>query len=487
MFTDSEGQPLRAKSDKRATETDEATSSAALANSPTSAAEVVERGLRARIAKLEAEALRYQTAFDNISTGVCLFDGEERLILGNRRFADIYRLTLDQIPPGATLREIVEHRVAAGTSAMAADDYLSFCASNNSRREARIWSTELKDGRTIQIHHQPTPNGGWVSTHEDITELKASRVEANERLSLQALIDNLPDNLWVKDVKSRFVIANQVTATRIGVAGPADLIAKTDLELLPPEISYKFYADEQNIVRSGKPMIDMEEYVFDASGGKTWILTTKVPLHNDGGEVFGVAGISRDITERKLADALREGQAEILEMIAMSAPLENVLEDLVHLMESQFKGIIGSVLLLDETGKRLRHGAAPSLSEAYVKAVDGLRIGPNASPSGAAAYRREAVFVADLTADPLGANFRDLAAADGIRSCWSTPILSHQGAVLGAFAMYSKEVREPNDAELRLIDVATRIAGIAIERKLAEDRIQLMDDRAMGRPETLKA
>ena len=78
-------------------------------------------------------------------------------------------------------------------------------------------------------------------------------------------------------------------------------------------------------------MIDMEECVFGASGGKTWILTTKVPLRNDRNEIFGVAGISRDITERKLADALRDGQAQILEMIAMSAPLEDVLDHLVRL------------------------------------------------------------------------------------------------------------------------------------------------------------
>jgi GAF domain-containing protein len=76
--------------------------------------------------------------------------------------------------------------------------------------------------------------------------------------------------------------------------------------------------------------------------------------------------------------------------------------------------------------------------------------------------------------DPLWADYRDLAAANGLRSCWSTPILSHQGAVLGAFAMYSATVREPAEAETRLIDVATHFAGIAIERKLAEDRIQFM-------------
>ena len=203
-------------------------------------------------------------------------------------------------------------------------------------------------------------------------------------------------------------------------------------------------------------------------------MSTKVPVRNDRDEIFGLVGIARDITDRKLADALRDGQAQILEMIAMSAPLEEVLEHLVLLVESQLTGIFGSVLLLDETGDRLRHGAAPSLPEAYVKAIDGVRIGPKAGSCGTAAYRRKAVIVADIMTDPLWEDFRDLAAEHGLRSCWSTPILSHQGAVLGTFAMYAKDVREPTEAEMRLIDVATRIAGIAIERKLAEDRIHFM-------------
>jgi diguanylate cyclase (GGDEF)-like protein len=143
-------------------------------------------------------------------------------------------------------------------------------------------------------------------------------------------------------------------------------------------------------------------------------------------------------------------------------------------MESQFKGIIGAVLLLDENSARLRYGAAPSLPDAYAKAVDGMPVGAKAGSSGAAAYRREAVVVADITTDPLCEDYKIPAAEHGIRSCWSTPILSHQGAVLGVFSMYSKEPREPTDAETNLINVATHIAGIAIERKLAEDRIQFM-------------
>ena len=201
-----------------------------------------------------------------------------------------------------------------------ADDYLSFCSSNNIREEVRTWTAEFEDGRTIQVRCQPTSDGGWVSTHEDITERKISRAAADELLSLQALIDRLPDNLWVKDVKSRFVIANEVTAQRMGLAGPADLIGKTDLELLSPEIARKFFDDEQRIVLTGEPMVDFEECVFGASGDRTWISTTKVPLRNERNEIFGVAGISRDITERRLGETMREGQAQIIEMIAMGAP-----------------------------------------------------------------------------------------------------------------------------------------------------------------------
>ena len=187
-----------------------------------------------------------------------------------------------------------------------------------------------------------------------------------------------------------------------------------------------------------------------------------------------LVGVSRDITTRKLADALRDGQAQVLEMIAMNAPLEDVLDRLMRLVESQLTGIFGSVLLVDEDGTRLRLGAAPNLPEAYVKAIDGAPIGPNMGSCGTAAYRREAVMVADVMTDPLLADYKDLAAANGLRSCWSTPILSHDGEALGVFAMYSRSAREPSPVEMRLIDIATHMAGIAIERKLAEDRIRFM-------------
>jgi len=465
---------LRRKAVPRPTDSSGEIDLAALMRLAAASSETAERDVQATIAELEAQTRRYETAINNISPGICFFDGDGRLILCNRRYAEIYRLEPEQVRPGATLREIMQARSAAGTAAMPVDDYVALVTASRNSNSPSNWTVELEDGRTIKIHDQPMPDGGWVATHEDITAFEFTRAAANERLSLQALIDWVPDNLWVKDAASRFLISNNATAIQIGLSGSEDLIGKTDLDLHPPEVAQQYFADEQNIIQSGQPMIDKEEYVIDPSGDKKWILSTKVPLRNSANEILGLVGISRDITERRKADLLRDGQAKILEMIALSEPLKDVLEHLMRLIESQLKGIFGSVLLLEDDGTRLRHGAAPSIADAYIKAIDGVRVGPKAGSCGTAAYRREAVNVSDIRRDPLWEDYRELGSAHGFRSCWSTPIVSYRDVVLGTFAMYSKDVREPTEAEAHLVDITTRIAGIAIERKLAEDRIHFM-------------
>ncbi len=462
------------KSSRQADEAPESAGLAALTKLAAVSHEILERELQATIAALKGQALRFETLINNISQGICFFDVDERLILSNRRYAEIYRIAPEQMQPGLTLGEIVERRIAARTSAMAADAYLALARSVNSSTAARTWMANLADGRTIQICHQPMPDGGWVATHEDITELTANRLIADERISLQTLIDWVPDYLWVKDAESRFVVVNSALASDSGREKTSDMIGLTDFDLHAPELAQKFRLIEQNVVNSGQPMIDEEEFIVDALGAGKWLSSTKVPLRNLENEIFGLVGIAHDITARKQADVLRNGQAHILEMIAMSAPLEDVLDHLMRLVESQLTGIFGSVLLLDKDGSHLRHGAAPSLAKDYTSAIDGIAIGPKVGSCGTAVYRREPVIVADIMQDPLWEDYRELVAAHGYRSCWSTPILSHQGAVLGVFAMYSMTVREPIESETRLIDFTTRIAGIAIERKLAEDQIHFM-------------
>jgi PAS domain S-box-containing protein len=198
---------------------------------------------------------------------------------------------------------------------------------------------------------------------------------------------------------------------------------------------------------------------------------TVSPVFDATGAVAGIAAIARDITARKQAEAFAAGQARIFEMIALNAPLEETLAGLMRLIEAQSPGMLCSVLLLDEDGLHIRPGAAPGLPEAYTRAVDGLRIGPQAGSCGTAMYWGKTVIVTDILQDPLWDECRALAAPHGLRACSSTPIFSHQGRVLGSFAMYYREVRSPSPAEAQLIEVATHIAGIAIERRRSESAL----------------
>jgi PAS domain S-box-containing protein len=203
------------------------------------------------------------------------------------------------------------------------------------------------------------------------------------------------------------------------------------------------------------------------------------PVLSPSSDIVEFVGSVIDITERKRAEALRDGESHILEMIARDDPLKEVLEQLVRVVEAQFAGLLCSVLFLDEDGQHVRHGAAPSLPQPYIKAIDGLSIGPKAGSCGTAMYRGEAVVVTDILQDPLWEPYRSVAEPFGFRACWSTPILAHSGKALGSFAMYYREPRSPGLAETQALAMATHLAGIAIERKLArEERERLRQAQA---------
>jgi len=174
---------------------------------------------------------------------------------------------------------------------------------------------------------------------------------------------------------------------------------------------------------------------------------------------------------RQKEESFREGQNRILEMIAANAPLSEVLKSLVLLIEAQSPEMLCSVLLLSDDGNHIRHGAAPSLPDQYVKAIDGAPIGPKNGSCGTAMYRGKPVIVTDIRADPLWEDYRDLAAASGLRACWSTPIMSGRGKVLGSFAMYYRQPQTPTGDEARLTEVATHIAAIAIEQQTAREKL----------------
>ena len=166
-----------------------------------------------------------------------------------------------------------------------------------------------------------------------------------------------------------------------------------------------------------------------------------------------------------------EQLCRVLELAMGNSPLEQTLCELIRIVESTSRtSVLGSILLLDEDGRHLRHGAAPSLPGSYYMAIDGAEIGPCVGSCGTAAYTATPVFVGDIANDPLWADFRELADAHDLRACWSIPILTADRKVLGTFAMYHREPREPTVRDLALVDLVTQTAALVIER----DRTQSM-------------
>jgi DNA-binding CsgD family transcriptional regulator len=174
-----------------------------------------------------------------------------------------------------------------------------------------------------------------------------------------------------------------------------------------------------------------------------------------------------EVSERGFALAFIESQSGILERLSRGAPLASVLALLVRAMEALSEGMLGSVLLLSPDG-RATHGAAPGLPAAYVNAIEGLKIGPTAGSCGSAMYFGKTVIVSDIASDPLWRAYRRHALKHGLRACWSAPIVSPGGEILGAFAFYYREPREPSPRERRVVEVAAELAAIAITRAMAQ-------------------
>jgi PAS domain S-box-containing protein len=194
------------------------------------------------------------------------------------------------------------------------------------------------------------------------------------------------------------------------------------------------------------------------------------------------AGTGRKTAPARLRAALLESQRRVLERIASGAPLEEILETLVRLIEEQAGDMRCAILLADSAQQRLRFAAAPHIPEDYKLGIEPyLLIAPDMGSCGTAAFLRQPVYTRDTAIDSLWENCGEIAVRNGLRAIWSTPILSDANAVLGTFAMYYGEPRLPAEEHVQLIDMATQMARVAIEAKYRDEPLHaVLDDNPAG-------
>ena len=210
-------------------------------------------------------------------------------------------------------------------------------------------------------------------------------------------------------------------------------------------------------------------------GSWKWVMGRgKVIRRDDQDRALRMTGTLEDISRRKAAE---EREAHNLQLIVEGAPCAAVLEAIVRSVEAGHPGMRCSVMLADETGTRLRLQAAPSLPEYVRKERDGTPIAPDFGICGVATHSGKRLICANVLADPRLEPFHKLAERARLFSCWSEPVVSGSGQVLGAFACYRREIHTPDPMEIQAITAAARLAALTIEREERKQALQVSEER----------
>ncbi|PYJ92984.1 MAG: hypothetical protein DME62_10430 [Verrucomicrobia bacterium] len=347
------------------------------------------------------------------------------------------------------------------------------------------WRT--KDGAIVHFDGASVPRfsdtGEFLSTLctlRDVTERKCAEEKLRKsEEKYRDLIEISPDAIFVVDANGICVLGNRAGAELAGV--PQD-------ELVGTPVTDTYLPEERHLFRERLEKLKTERTVrferkFVRKNGE--IVPVEVSVSGIRGGYF--QAILRDISERKQSEALLAGEKRLLEMIATGVALKEILNALCLIIEEQRTGTLASVLLLNPDGVHLDSVAGPSLPKEWTQQMETLPIGPCAGSCGTAAYRGSQVIVSDIATDPLWnvPEHRAAALKHGLRASWSNPVLSSKGKVLGTFCMYYREPRIPTSQDFELIELATHLVRVAIERDRAQEALRASEQVARGQVEAL--
>jgi diguanylate cyclase (GGDEF)-like protein/PAS domain S-box-containing protein len=346
--------------------------------------------------------------------------------------------------------------------------------------------SELIDGDATPMRTIP------LQGSREIRKLQSSFNQLQEHLSRdEALLredealyhsmfsNNTAIKLLIDPVDSRIVDANPAAAFYYGWS--VEELRKmhmTDINTLSPEA----LRQEMSLALSEQRQFFRFQHRI-ASGE-----VREVEVHSGHVNYHGrdlLYSVVNDVTERERALHREHIRGEVLEMLARGRELHDILHCIVQQVETEQPQVLCSILTLDKQGRHLQIGAAPSLPEFYNQAIHGLEIGNNLGSCGHAAATGKRTIVTDISTHPNWVPYRALAAQANVNSCWSEPVFSSKGKVLGTLALYQREAASPSTDQIKLIEEMAKIVSIALERKLDEDELQLASTVFQASPEAI--
>src|SRR5579872_76967 len=252
---------------------------------------------------LEQEKQRLDTALNNMTQGLILYDASARIVVCNQRYIDMYGLSSEIVKPGANFRDIVQHRKQTGSFKGDVDEFCSTVLRNVAGGKVTQSTLESGHGRIVQIINRPLPQGGWVATMEDITERRKLEQERDRNYEfLLQIIDHIPSQITVKDARDRrYLLANRIAESRFGLPRE-EVVGKTAVDIFPKASADIIAADDERALQSQTGLF-LDEHEWESQAlGQQFITSKRILIKDQTGEARYIINVVDDVTDRRRAN-----------------------------------------------------------------------------------------------------------------------------------------------------------------------------------------
>jgi len=304
--------------------------------------------------------------------------------------------------------------------------------------------------------------------HRQLKHLRGQKQQFRRRLQrLRALLDNVPDLIYVKDASGEYLECNRAFAGFVGLSVEQ---IRTSRHQVVEDSGELDAADAQ--VLTTRYLQRMEHWATQYDGRTVLLESQKIPIPGTENSSDAVLSISRDITRQKHDELMQSLQTRVLDQVVRGEAQDIILHTIVQQLDELAPDMTSSVLLLDRERRHLQVAAVQGLPQFYNDAIQGLEIGEGVGSCGHAAATGELTIVSNIRSHPYWAPFRELAERAGVQACWSQPIFGAHDEVVGTLAIYYPLPREPDTLHMDLIRTAAQLIGLTLERQQAEAMLQ---------------
>jgi len=293
---------------------------------------------------------------------------------------------------------------------------------------------------------------------------------------LQTVLRHVPQLVWLKDANGVYLACNPRFETFFGAAESA-VLGKTDYDFFDFDTAWGYRASDQRCLQQDQPLVE-EVWVKSAFGDRRCLLeVTKVAMRDGQGKTSGLLGIGHDITQRQQATRFEQFRSHVLELLAGGAALTDVLKELARGVQELNPAMRCMVMLVTPEGRHLRVRAAAGLPDFFSDAMDWATLTPGQCGCATAVLTGQRVIAVNIALHPYWQAYRELVARAELGACWSQPVVSADGRVMGALSIYHREVQAPTVTDIEMIEHLARIISIAVEQHQAADRLRDSEER----------